>query len=186
MEKRIAISFMELTRKKNYSKISIAEIMKPLNVSRQNFYYYFENVDDLIDRINTSFLSEPFLNFRNDRNLKNSYVSTLIYIRDYSDLLKNMLSYMGNGPFEKSMYDNLMNAIIEHIGTGRLTTDIRFSADLYVRGVISIFTDLIKNGFDRTPDELADLFIQALPQNMMKFYTFDKYDKDVSYHKLFR
>jgi AcrR family transcriptional regulator len=48
MQKKIALRFMEIAKEKNYRKISISEIMQPLNVTRQSFYYYFTDIDELI------------------------------------------------------------------------------------------------------------------------------------------
>lgn len=173
---KIAISFMEITKHKNYRKISVSEIMSPLHVTRQTFYYYFQDIDDLIHWINVQTLDIPFQTFRETKSLLQAYeVALNAYIKDRA-FFRNVISYMGDGPFEASLYKEFYEGMSEHIGPRRMTEDEKFSSQVYLRGTIPVYIDVIKND---KPVDVAKISMQlckALPQNLIKYYDFDQFE----------
>lgn len=55
---KIIESFLELASEKDFSKIKVMEVVEKSNSTRQTFYYYFKNIDDLADKM----LDEEFEN----------------------------------------------------------------------------------------------------------------------------
>ena len=174
--KEIANSFMEIAKKKNYRKISVSEIMSPLHVSRQSFYYYFEDVADLINWINVQSLEVPFQTFHETKDLSLAYeVALSMYIRD-RDFFKNVISFVGEGPFELSMYDKFLEGMLDHIGSRRLNDDERFSADIYLKGIIPVIVNAIKINKEIDLHKLGEQLCKALPQNLVKYYDFSGFE----------
>ncbi|HAJ73344.1 MAG TPA: hypothetical protein DCM49_00950 [Lachnospiraceae bacterium] len=176
MEKDIAMSFMNIARGKNYRKISVAEIMAPLSATRQAFYYYFENIDELINWINIQALEIPFTIFFETKNLAQSYEAALKLYIDNSDFFRNVISYMGKGPFEKSMYDQFLKGMIEHIGIRRFSEDEIFAACIYLKGVVDYYLNIIEGNTECDPPKVSEQMCKALPQNLIKYYDYEHFE----------
>lgn len=176
MMKDIAISFMELAKKKHYRKISVSEIMKSLHVTRQSFYYYFEDIDHLIDWINIQTLEQPFRSFHATKDLeKANEMALTIYVRDRL-FFRNVLSFMGEGPFEISIYNKFREGMMDHLGYKRLTDDELFSANVYLKGIIQVYIDIIKKDDAVDIKKVANQLCKAMPQNLIKYYDFKQFE----------
>lgn len=81
----------ELT-KKTFDKITISEIVKIANLSRQNFYYYFGNLEDCLKFLLS--LENPFKN-----NIKVNISSNI----------ENIFTYYDNN---KQFIDNIMQNLV--------------------------------------------------------------------------
>jgi len=49
MKQTIAQAFMELTKKKNVDKITVKDLVESCGISRQTFYYHFQDIIDVIE-----------------------------------------------------------------------------------------------------------------------------------------
>lgn len=170
MKIKIAESFMEIGKTKQLSKISVTNIMASLSMSRQKFYYYFEDIKDLITWVNAYNLSKPFNEFCDDKDLYNSYVKSLTYIQENKQFYRNMLSLEGYGPLEDAFYNNMLEAAIKHIGAKRLNDELKFSLRLYLKGVTALTAEWLRNKANTSPEVLSDYFCKALPRNLNEFY----------------
>lgn len=167
---KIAESFIEIAKTKQLSKISITEIMASLSMSRQKFYYYFQDINDLITWVNDYNLSKPFNEFYDDKDLYNSYVKSLTYIQKNKRFYRHILSPEGYGPFEDAFYNKMLEASIKHIGAKRLNDELKFSLRLYLKGVTALIAEWLRNNANTSPEVLADYFCKALPRNLNQFY----------------
>lgn len=170
MEQKIAMSFMNIARKKNYRKVSVSEIMEPLSATRQAFYYYFENIDELINWINVQTLQIPFIAFSESKNLAQSYELALNLYVDNRNFFRNVISYVGKGPFETSMFDQFLEGMIEYIGVRRLSDDELFSAHIYIKGIVDAFLAIIEGSGPVDTQKTAEQMCKAIPQNLIKYY----------------
>lgn len=48
LQDKIADEYLKLIREKDFDKITINDIIKGTNISRQTFYYYFKDKYDII------------------------------------------------------------------------------------------------------------------------------------------
>ena len=50
--------YLNLSERKNYVPVSVAELCRELNMNRATFYYYFESIDTLLNEIEFDFLNK--------------------------------------------------------------------------------------------------------------------------------
>jgi hypothetical protein len=83
---------------------------------------------------------------------------------------------MGEGPFEKSLYEQFWEGMLEHIGAKRLVGDEKFSAQLYLKGLVSIYLSIIEQNNVIDPKTVSHQMVKALPQNLVKFYDYKHFE----------
>lgn len=86
VERQITISLIELLKKYDYEKITITDICKHVSVSRQTFYTYYHNKDEVIKKILDYILEESLLNKIKDEHCSShDYVSYMVDLYDAYD-----------------------------------------------------------------------------------------------------
>ena len=68
-QKVIMESFLELLKNKPFDKITVTDVIEKADINRNTFYYYFENIYDLIDQI---FVQEE-KRFRNESHENSTF-----------------------------------------------------------------------------------------------------------------
>ena len=90
-ETMLCVAFMELLRKYPFPKITIQKIAEQCGVNRQTFYYYFDNVYDLMTRafeyelINESHMYE-------EESWEKAMRRFLQWMKENRTIIKNILS----------------------------------------------------------------------------------------------
>ncbi|WP_180339343.1 TetR/AcrR family transcriptional regulator [Peptoniphilus catoniae] len=86
-QKAIIESFMELLKKKSLDKITVKEIIELAEINRNTFYYYFQDIYDLLD----SAFKEESVKFRKETDLNNDfyqeYLRTVNFLLDHNDAI---------------------------------------------------------------------------------------------------
>lgn len=168
---KIAMNFMEKARTKNISKISIKEIMDDTGMSRQKFYTYFEDINDLVRWLNEYNLKDSFDHFFYiDKSVRQSFVNCLGHMYENRRFYKNMISDQGFGPFEEAYQSWCLNAAYMHIGKGRLTEQEDYCLRFYERGVTVMVVDWIKSDMPIPVDTLADCLTLSMPSCLTKYF----------------
>lgn len=61
-------AFLELGNEKDFSKIKVMDVVEKVNSTRQTFYYYFKNIDDLAETMINDDLNNLFRKFPSCNN----------------------------------------------------------------------------------------------------------------------
>lgn len=168
---RIADSFKEIAKTKHFSKISIQEIMSPISMSRQKFYYYFEDINALIKWITLNSMADGFYGFCDDKDIESSYLRVLTYFSENKVFFRNLLSEDGNtSAFEKTFLENSIDGAVRHIGKKRLTTAQKYSLHIYIKGVTCLISEWLRSNAPISPEILSNYCSNALPHNLSSYY----------------
>lgn len=172
MRAKIAESFIEIAKTKHLSKISIQEIMTSLSMSRQKFYYYFEDINALIKWITLNSMADGFYGFCDDKNVYYSYLRVLTYFYDNKRLFRNLLSMEGDPPsaFEETFCERSMEGAIQHIGKKRITVEQEYALRIYCKGVTCIVSEWLRSNTPISPETLSEYCSKALPYNISSYY----------------
>jgi len=172
MRAKIADSFIKIAITKHLSKISVQEIMSSLSMSRQKFYYYFEDINALIKWITTNSIANGFYGFCDDKNLYGSYLKVLTYFYDNKRLFRNLLSAEGDPPsaFQETFFERSMEGAIQHIGKKRLTVEQEFALRIYCKGVTCLISEWLRSNTPIPPDIMSRYCCKALPYSVSAYY----------------
>ena len=86
MKERIAREFAELARTKSIDKITVKDIVEACHITRQTFYYHFQDIYDLIAAI---FLNESMRLLDKAKSAKESIKALLNYAKENFAFLRS-------------------------------------------------------------------------------------------------
>lgn len=165
-------AFNSLLSEKNYSKITIQEIIDRANTGRSTFYAHFETKDELLRALCADLFGHIFSERlssekTHDFSLSQASPDTMIlhilyHLRDSSQNIKGILSSESSGVFIRCFRGYLDRLITEKLlrRPGRNLKDI--PEDFLVNHIAGSFVELVKwwmqNDMKQTPEELERYF----------------------------
>ncbi|MBP5343300.1 TetR/AcrR family transcriptional regulator C-terminal domain-containing protein [bacterium] len=171
--KSILDAFTKLITIKEYSKISIQDIIDEANVGRSTFYMHFETKDDLLGKLCGDLFEHifnPKLNeeancFIESTSLKHKIIHILHHIREKKEVVKGILSSEGSQIFIRFFKVHLDTIDL------KINEEIKSIPNSFLRNHISgSFIEMIrywiKDKFRETPEELAEHYLKLLPNGL--------------------
>src|SRR5699024_10464548 len=140
------------------------DIVKHSGMTRQTFYRYFKDKYDLVNWYFEKLADKSFRQIGNSSTLREGL------IKKFTFLLNDKIFFMQS--FQSKDYNNVENydyhCILEFYQNiiykkiGNISTDIMFLLEMYCHGSITMTVEWAISGMNKTPEEMADLLIQAL------------------------
>lgn len=149
--KEIMDTFMELLNKKPLSKITITEIITEANISRNTFYYYFDDIFDLIKQLFEVFTIE----FKAITNISDT-------LADEMEILFGALKE--NRRAIRHLYDTSNHLLVE-----------RYIQEVLDKAFIDFFTERYQ-GIDPNQEDIK--FISKYHRNAMRGFIMDWVNND--------
>lgn len=170
-------SFKKLLSKKMLNKITVKDIVNDCKLTRQTFYYHFQDIYELLDWTYKNEIGE-LLNEPNSNSWEKVVVNFLSYIRENRSMYLNTMNSVGREHFEQAIYPELFEFSklkIEKLATESDFPDekISFMANLQAITLISVIIQWANNGMKEDPDETAKMLVQTLNSatlNIIKEY----------------
>lgn len=169
-------AFGFLLSKKNFSKITVQDIIDKANVGRTTFYAHFETKDDLLKEMCTDLFTHVFsdtlsIEDTHDFSMKTGNPREMITHILYH-LLDNKRNIMGiltcdSGELFLDFFKQYLNTLV----ATRLLNDLDLSHseipdDFLVNHISSSFVGMvqwwIKQGLKQSPEELAGYFMATI------------------------
>lgn len=163
----IRTAFISLLLKKEFSAITVREILEMAMINRKTFYTYYEDKYDLVEQIVNDLYCEmmAFLKLRN-ANLESSRQSLknveMIYAKLYED--KDEILALWNVRTEKidvtkQLQDILRQEFITHIPSDVSEQDQVFQAFLFSTLVLNTIKYMLESEHKYTAQEIKDAFL---------------------------
>ena len=163
-----AKSIMELMESQSLDKITVTDIVKTSGMTRQTFYRYFKDKYDLVNWYFERLADKSF------KQISNSYTLKEGLTKKFTFLLNDCVFF--SEAFKSKDYNNIENydyqSILElykkiiYNKIGDIPDDIMFLLEMYCHGSITMTVEWATTGMERSPEEMADLLISALPQKL--------------------
>ncbi|WP_100066128.1 TetR/AcrR family transcriptional regulator [Miniphocaeibacter massiliensis] len=169
-----ANSFKELMKTKPISKITVSDIVNFSNLSRQTFYRYFNDIDDLIYYIHYKNISPVY-------KLSKSLDDNRIIFKLYLDLMlenkkfyQQIISIDGHSSFTKLFYlktkENLYTYMFgEYKDKIEEDPELLFAMNFYTYGFTITLLEWLKNNNSVTTESLTKSLIVNMPGKLKKF-----------------
>lgn len=157
-QKRILEALLTLMEQEEYNDITVKNICRQADISRQTFYYLFESKEEIVVYYINSFLDE-MEQYINDNNIISIYdlVYTYFSAIDSNENIKKFISIMSITPIFVDILLKFM-AKIHVIKTNRQAGIVDYYAHNFVSsGLHGIFLLWIKNQKEIPLKELVDL-----------------------------
>lgn len=155
-------SFFELINIKEFSKISISDVCRGADVSRQGFYLYYKSIDDMLVKELLSRFEYSLLVIKDEKDFPEIIRRTYNYAFENKDKIcrffDKKISHITKPAFKKIFDEFSLNFFWHANG---VVESKYFKYDFAIRNSIffSVFENLFDYDFDLTADDVINLLI---------------------------
>ncbi len=136
-ETLLCVAFMELLRKHSFSKITIQKIAQQCGVNRQTFYYYFDNIYDLMTKaFEYELLRESHMN--EATSWEAAMERFLYWMKENKVIIKNMLLNVESSYMCQAIYPIIRQSMTNTYRPNQIIKDMDEEFDGFVRHFLVI------------------------------------------------
>ncbi|QHQ61775.1 TetR family transcriptional regulator [Anaerocolumna sedimenticola] len=157
----LAESLKKMLEKKTLKSITVKDLVKDCGISRQAFYYHFNDIFELVEWIFVEEASKALADNRNIDNWQQGYCHVLKNMRDNKALVVNVYRSISREYLETFMYKVLHDVIypvVEEQSAG-MNVDVKhkeFIAHFYSLAVVAMGLDWVRGGMKEEPEDIAE------------------------------
>lgn len=153
--------------------ISVAQIAEESGLSRQTFYRHFLDKYDLINWYFDQLLFESFKEMGKGKTVFDGLVRKFRFIEHEQLFFTVSFQSDSQNSLKTHDYEMIRDFYVDLIRgkTGDNPDEsLRFSLEVYCQGAVYKTVDWLEKGMKETPEALAELMIQAMPNNMKTLF----------------
>lgn len=167
-KRAMAASLKHLMAQKPIEKISIREIMEGCGMKRQNFYYHFEDIFDLVKWMFLEEVAAPLRQHEGMLFWQDGLRQLFSYLQENKAVCQCALRSLGR-PFLKELFMDEVYSMVRHVAdqlTGELEwenkeQELDMNVQFYVIALAGIVEGWTLDELDFSPEELI-LFVDKL------------------------
>jgi Transcriptional regulator len=164
----LANALRNLLKEKTIENITIDNILEKCGASRSTFYRHFQDKYNLMNWVYMAEVDEIIKKNPNPFQFKNILIESARFIKKNEDYFSQIIKYQGQNSFMEFISTYVKNATIQilskAIGKGKLPYEMLFSVNFYCGGVIFVISEWLKTGLKESPDKIAELIYDCIPQ----------------------
>ena len=158
-KKAIASGLKELTKKKNFDKITIQDITDICGLNRQTFYYHFQDIYALIEWIYLNEVTKAINDKKTYATWNQGFYQLFQYILENKSFVINTYRSIKHEDLEKYIYEGsyaLLWGVVEEQSLGLQVNDRdkKFITNFYKYSFAGILLDWICNGMKDDPQKI--------------------------------
>lgn len=165
MKKKIAETLLMLSQKKNIDKITVKDLVDNCNISRQTFYYHFQDIQAVLEWITEQAVDEALQHsviHENPEEAMKKYIEVVI---EHKDVLKNLLNSEKYESVEIIFIRSIEDYLKKYIVKQKLDLNLRLNdiettlcyAAFGICGVLMKYTRQSKTDVDALSKQLTSL-----------------------------
>ena len=157
----LAQSLKELGSKKNFDKITVADISDQCGVNRQTFYYHFADKYELLNWIYNQEIFTPLTSELTFENWPEKWMDLFRYMKNNKKFLKNTIG-SSNNYFEQYMEKSLVTLFekaIDDLDPNIALSDAEKNvyANFFAYGLTGVVVDWVMKGMKESEEEFVKL-----------------------------
>lgn len=168
-----AIAIKECMKYQTLDEITVKQISKAAQLSRQTFYRNFLDKYDLVNWYFDQLLFQSFKEMGEGKTITEGLTKKLIFIKKEATFFNSAFhSETQNSLIEHDIAQiiKFYSELLERKNHSTIPKEIKFSLEIYCIGSVYKTVNWLKYGLKETPRELANLLVNSLPQNLKKYY----------------
>lgn len=155
-----AETLKKMLEKKRLSNITVKDIVENSGLSRQAFYYHFNDIYDLVEWIFLEEAEDALANNRDIDTWQEGYYQILLRLYNNKALVVNTYRSVSREHLERFMYEvlfDLIYPVVEKQAEGmRVAKEHqRFIAHFYSLAVIAVSIDWVRTDMKETPEKIV-------------------------------
>lgn len=168
-------SLLSLLEKKPISKITVSELCQIADINRGTFYSYYQDVFDLLEKIEDEFYLSIFTSIAQSKTIKtNTDLLCRIFeaIAGNGDLCRVLFGEYGDKAFLQKCCSIQRDRIVSEWRSYTKEIDenqLEYIYSYMVDGSVGILQRWIKNGFAEKPGDLAAFVVKLNEKGLQAF-----------------
>ncbi len=160
MKRIFADALIAMLNEKSLSAITITDIVNQCGVSRQSFYYYFNDIYDLLEWHFIQETEKALNEYSDIDSWQTGYIRLMKWGQKNKPLVMNTYRSIQREYIEFFMYRVLYQYIIKVVnaeseGLQVSQEQCAFVANFYTLAINAVSLDWIRNGMKEVPEEIA-------------------------------
>lgn len=139
-KKAITDTFIGLLNEKRLDRITVKDIVAKCGVSRKTFYYYFDDIYDLLEKYLDEMKQEAVMKIKDTRSFEAELLKLADFVMNNKKAVYHIYNSVSRDKLEDYLYESALTVINEII------TD-RFSSIAYPKEDIEIISMVCTNAF---------------------------------------
>lgn len=159
---KIETAFLSLILKHKYEDITISQICKRANINRSTFYCHYDDINDLIVKIESKFAKGTASIFKfGERQTHEAFIELFTFIKENKYFYKAFL----NIPYITFAETSTKLAVLENIGNKHKnlqseTIGIFYRASFFGAGIKEMCRLWLERDCEETPEQMAKLLLE--------------------------
>ena len=104
-------SFLRLLNEKKFDKITIKDIVSDCGVSRKTFYYYFEDIYDILEKYMADLTDESIKNIDNVQTFETELIRLIGFITENKRAVYHIYNSVSRDKLEDYLYESSLPVI---------------------------------------------------------------------------
>lgn len=173
-KKTLAESLKHIMKKKNFSKITVSEIIADCGLNRKTFYYHFEDIYALLKWTLESEAVEIVKQF----DLIVDYEEALLFIMDYIEkndyIISCVFDSIGRDEMKRFFFTDFSELVFSLIDSAEKETGKPLSAEyknflcfFYTEALAGILIDWVKNRKDQDRQKVIEYLVKTMRDSLL-------------------
>ena len=161
-KKALAAAAAEILRKKSLDKITIKEITDACGLTRNTFYYHFEDIYDLLGWMLIKEADEILTRYSEEEQWEEGFLEGLSFLYENKKMIYHIYKTINRGDLDKYLNKvgevyalRLVNIQAEGLGFSREA--VKTAANFYINAFVGTVLRWIENDMKESPEALAKL-----------------------------
>lgn len=169
-KEQLSQKFLKLLKTKGIEEISVSELCKKSDISRETFYYHFQDKYDLISWIYGCQKKSIMEQYFGTEPWSATCTRVLKLIREYSTFYRRGFSDTSYQNLERAMNDYTINVfstvISQETHQQKLSKEMEFYIRFNSHGAVSMTKEWVESGMLVSEEELGKLLADSMPGKM--------------------
>lgn len=160
-KKAIAAGMKELTKNKNFDKITVSDIAEICGLNRQTFYYHFQDKFELVGWIYYNEIVSEIIKDLSYENATDKVLRMLVKMKNEDFFYINTLKASVENEFREYLLQITSELFADIIGRIAVEKEMKesdrsFMADFYAYGIVGTIIAWAHHGMKETPEYITE------------------------------
>lgn len=170
-KKAIVDSFLKLLSEKPLDKITVKDIVEDCGVSRNSFYYYYQDIFALMDDMFSSETEKALQLEQNFSSWQDALIGALQFALQNKRVIANVCHSGSRDHVERYLYsvtEKVLKECVDFLSKDLHTSewDRQFIAHFYMYALVGLFLEWVDNGLKDEPEAVIRRMGTLLDGNM--------------------
>ena len=157
-KRAIMETFIKLLGEHPLDKITVKDIVEECGVNRNTFYYYFQDIYDLLDALFQTEMKRMLDDHHDFSTWQQAFVEGARFVFENKTAIRHLYSSLNREQLERYLYgiaDRVMLDFVHKESEGLVPCgeDVQFIADFYKYAVVGMILEWIRTGMESDFEE---------------------------------